>query len=160
MNEKTHASGISARHGIRKGAGQRLGPSACLHIILKVVLTLVSGSAGGPTRTTTAVSATVWNPISGLRHRQSLRRPWRSKTSGLFASQQTIQWCVGELNTYSKRTMCPDRCGRLFHPKPLMRPTRLGGTMPGAKRDLAGFLVNPRVEIVGYLHDYSGIVPI
>ena len=40
-----------------------------------------------------------------------------------------------------------------------MRPTRLGGTMPGAKRDLAGFLVNPRVEIVGYLHDYSGVVP-
>ena len=40
-----------------------------------------------------------------------------------------------------------------------MRPTRLGGTMPGAKRDLAGFLVNPRVEIVGYLHDYSEIVP-
>ena len=29
----------------------------------------------------------------------------------------------------------------------------------GSEAGFGGFLVNPRVEIVGYLHDYSGIVP-
>ena len=117
--------------------GRDLDRAPALHIILKVVSDVSVWLRWRRFRTTTAVSATVWNPISGLRHRQSLRRPWRSKTSGLFASQQTIQWCVGELNIYSKRTMCPGRCGRLFRQRSRMRPTRLGGTMPGAKRDLA-----------------------